>query len=58
MHIKGEVTLCNAKCQLSYPGDRDITLGLGRWGSCNSGIIVAKANNNSLINHSIARKTG
>lgn len=36
--------------------DREITLGPGRWGGSHSGIIVVKANKNSIINHSIAKE--
>jgi hypothetical protein len=35
----------------------EITLSADRWGSCQSGIAVVRANNNSIINHSIARET-
>lgn len=34
-----------------------ITPSEGRWGSCPHGIAVVRANNNSIINHSIARVT-
>ena len=45
-----------SKCN-QHSRDREITFGPSRWGGCHSDIIVVIANNNSVINHSIARET-
>ena len=39
-------------------GARELTPGRGRWARGHGGLTVAKANNNSVINLSIARETG